>query len=156
MNFAAWINLYNNQFVGSIPSNLNLRKLDFLDLGRNFLTGTIPNDWVEGENAFVSLRILYLDYNNLGGSLPAQWTNLGTGRMKAMILSNNTFTGEVPGDYQVTNTLFLYDFQHNDFTSINKDLCKMLIYEEGEVMSFRADCDVCSCNYFCGQGECYA
>lgn len=153
--FAAWISLHNNQFSGPLPLNWNLRKLFYLDLGRNSLTGTIPDDWVEGDNALISLRLLYVDYNNLGGPLPSQWTNLGTGRMKSMILSNNTFTGEVPGGYQVTETLYLYDFQHNDFSSMNKDLCKLLIYEEGEIMSFKADCDICGCQYFCGQGECY-
>ena len=126
-----------------------------MDLGHNAFTGTIPNDWVEGNDVLVNLRVLYLDYNNFGGPLPQQWTSLGTGRMQSIVLSNNTFTGQVPGNYEVTNTLNIFDIEHNDFSSVDKDLCKLLVFDQGEISSLRLDCNVCGCQYFCDQGQCY-
>jgi hypothetical protein len=62
-----YLNLYDNRFTGTIPSNLRLRDLVYLDLGRNVLYGSIPSDIGD---SFVSLRQFHIDFNRLSGSIP--------------------------------------------------------------------------------------
>ena len=78
LNFTEYLNLYDNQLTGTVPSALRLRRLFLLDLGRNQLTGQLPDDLGE---KFVSLRILSLSHNKFSGTLPPSYINVGNGRL---------------------------------------------------------------------------
>ncbi len=72
-----------------------------MDLGRNMLSGTV--DAIDEK--FVELRMLYLDKNQFNGTISSTLINTGNGRLVALQLDNNLFTGEVPGEHENTNTL---------------------------------------------------
>jgi len=152
----SWISLYRNNFSGSIPANMNLRSLYYLDLGYNDLTGGFPLDWTESRDAPNALRILYLNNNRLSGTLPSDLiATIGNGRLEMLILHDNLFQGEIPGQYSVINHMDIVEVYNNDFDSMDRNLCNMLVFMMGEMVSLKADCDVCECNFFCGIDECY-
>ena len=152
----SWISLYRNNFSGSIPANMNLRSLFYLDLGYNDLTGGIPLDWTESRDIPNALRHLYLNNNRLSGTLPFDLiATIGNGRLEMLILHDNLFQGEIPGQYSVINHMDIVEVYNNDFDSMDRRLCDMLVFMMGEMVSLKADCDVCECNFFCGSDECY-
>jgi hypothetical protein len=104
----------------------------------------------------LSLRSLYLDYNRFNGSLSQLWPSLGSGQVEQLILNDNQLTGEVPSRYDNQTHLKALEIQNNAFSKMNKVLCKQIVFEGGALVVWQADCDVCQCNYFCGEGQCYA
>jgi Leucine-rich repeat (LRR) protein len=93
-----------NQLTGSIPSGeisrddntksgwSNLDRLDILFLDQNQITGTIPYDFLDGLSS--SLEELDLGSNNLVGSLPSA---LGKMTMLEMLdVHGNQLTGRLP------------------------------------------------------------
>jgi len=97
-----YFNVHRNQMTGSIPSNMRLRKMFFMDLGYNKLSGTLPSDL--GTQS-VRLRHLYLDHNNFEGSFPSEVLNAGNGRLRALTLNNNNFSGAFPDEHQLSNSI---------------------------------------------------
>ena len=160
--FLGYLILSNNDFSGSIPSDLRLRNLFYLDLGRNRLNGTVPADWLDadGRRSLAGLRHLYLDHNHLTGSLPADFAALGNGRMNMVHLNDNRLTGTVPGGYTYRTFMHLMALHHNNFTTIEQDVCNLAVWVAGEMASLTADCGACDCEYFCqnaaGSGYCLA
>jgi hypothetical protein len=143
--------LYNNSFTGTIPNNLNLRDLFYLDLGYNDLSGTIPADWVE---TMYDLRTLYLNNNRLTGSLPEDFAEIGNNRLTLVVVNDNQLTGQIPGGFAI-RVLDLTEFYNNDFSSMDMKLCENIVFEGGEMVAMRVDCDVCACKYFCGVDQCF-
>ena len=41
------------------------------------------------------------------------------------------------------------DISNNDFDEVDKDLCKLDVMEGGEMVEFRADCNICRCESLC-------
>jgi len=140
-----YLNLYSNQFTGSIPENLRFRSLRFADFGRNQFSGQLPDDIGE---KWVWLRFLYLDHNKFTGTIPYSYPETGNGRVEAMRFNNNQLTGYVPGQFQL-NKLLDFSVADNSFTGIDKTVCKQSVWEGGEMVEFKADCDICICNPFC-------
>ncbi|CAL4892338.1 unnamed protein product [Urochloa decumbens] len=88
----AMLNLRGNNLQGDLPSSVaNLsRNLEYLILGSNKITGTIPS----GIGNLVSLSMLYLNNNFLTGTIPA---TLGTlNNLFVLNLSKNRFYGDIP------------------------------------------------------------
>ena len=77
---------------GTFPEGTKLRRMWYMDLGRNQFTGTLPTL----EN-YVRLRHLHLDFNEFVGTVPATVVNAGQGRLKSLTLNNNQLTGFLPG-----------------------------------------------------------
>ena len=100
-----YFNIYSNQFSGTIPSDLRWRQCVQFDVGRNLLTGTLPEDIGE---KFVNLRLLHLDHNMFRGTLPANYNNVGNGRLVALSLEYNRLTGMVPGEREIYDNLVQY------------------------------------------------
>jgi hypothetical protein len=162
INTVEWLSLYNNNFKGSIPSNLSWLKMVYLDMGHNSLTGTIPSDWVDGSNTttMIHLRTLYLDHNQLNGSLPDMWYNFGNGQIEQIVINDNLFTGTIPSSKSTAGNpnaawdsfgnLTTLEIQNNAFTRFDKDLCRRSIYTgDGALAILHTDCGICDCNQLC-------
>ena len=84
------IKLYKNQLTGTIPSDIsNLSGLIDLDLGINSLSGDIPD-----LDSLDNLKFLYLDGNNLGGTMQP----VGVGSMNSLQrlhLHDNSISGTI-------------------------------------------------------------
>ena len=152
------LSLYKNRFSGRLPTAWRLRRLFLLDLGHNLLTGPVPAEWAEG--SLIQLRLLYLDNNQLIGSIPASFPNsIGDGRLASLSVNNNQLTGTVPGNYSSTVFLESLEIQNNQFTSLSDDICEMIVFDPrapGELVNFRADCSICTCDFWCETDRCYA
>ena len=133
-----------NQLTGSIPSNLRWRNCQYFDVGRNDMTGRLPNDL---GNDFVALRHLHLDHNNFGGTLPLSYNDVGNGRLESLTINHNALTGVVSGKRRLDDKLVQFTLQENQFTALDKENCKLLI-PFGEMPELKADCDICRCDDF--------
>jgi len=79
---------YNN-LKGNIP-RFKSHKLDYLNLKKNSLSGTIPASLFDIE----SLRLLYLSSNQLTGTIPEDFHTANT--LKDLFLDDNKLTGLIP------------------------------------------------------------
>jgi hypothetical protein len=121
----------------------------YFDVGRNELSGTLPEDLGD---TFVDLRSLHLDHNHFRGTLPESYNDVGNGRLEAFTVDHNRLTGYVPGDRRLYNKLVIYTLHENRFWGLERDNCYLEI-PWGEMIEFKADCDICRCiGYFnlCG------
>lgn len=128
--------------TGTIPANLKLRHLYYLDLGKNNFEGKLPADLgVE----YVRLRHLFLDNNAFTGTVPDSVVNAGDGRLRSLSLNDNQFVGPLPGNHMSNTFLNTYEVQNNNFTSMHADTCKLWIFSGGELVDFNSDCAICDC-----------
>lgn len=87
------INLYGNQFSGTIPQALgDLNQLVLLEIGGNMLTGSIPVSLYDLQD----LEQLSLRFNQLSGSIPPGISQLGN--LQVLRLNNNQLDGHVPAE----------------------------------------------------------
>ncbi|PWA48526.1 leucine-rich repeat protein [Artemisia annua] len=86
-----YLELYMNNFVGTIPSQLGeLKNLISLDLFHNNLTGFIPPSLSKLSN----IRFLRLNGNKLTGRIPRHLTKLHN--LKILDVSDNDLSGTFP------------------------------------------------------------
>ena len=111
--------LYSNNLSGPVPPLYNVPHLQFLDLSRNSLSGTIPAEFgrclhlktlilshnrLSGEVpeeifARVGLQRLDLSRNNLSGRIPPVHADLRSSLSRVLNLSYNKFSGEIPRSF---------------------------------------------------------
>jgi len=139
-----YLNLYSNQLTGTIPT-MRFRKLNFADLGRNKFTGTLPDDIGE---KWVELRYLWMDHNQFSGTIPYSYPTVGNGRVEVLSLNHNQLTGWVPGHFQ-HNKLLEFNVHNNTFTGIDSTACRQSVFVYGEMVEYKAECDICDCDPFC-------
>jgi hypothetical protein len=94
--------LYNNNFVGSIPSVIGQLDLERVQIQRNSFNGNIPTQLVANEN----LRELRLDNNMFTGELPSMIGNLD--RLNDLRVSFNNLMGELPASFAALTSLGRY------------------------------------------------
>ena len=100
---------------------MRLRLMVYFDVGRNFLTGTLPVDLGE---KFVELRHLHLDRNEFRGTLPESYNTVGNNRLESFSINHNQLTGVVPGKRELYNKLVQYTLQSNNFDEMDSDVCR--------------------------------
>ena len=108
----AYLNLYDNQLTGTIPKNLNLANLFHLDIGRNKIGGTIPDDI---GTDFEALKFLHIDHNRISGFLPDSVPLMANGRMISLLANHNRLTGPVPDNWTVFNKLVQFNI-HGEYS----------------------------------------
>lgn len=82
-----------NLLKGTIPEFMwKYEDMVYMDMAYNFFTGTIPDGVYQTSP---NLRDLFLENNNLGGTIP---TDFGLLDWKRLHLDNNEFTGTIPSD----------------------------------------------------------
>jgi Leucine-rich repeat (LRR) protein len=88
-----YLNLYNNSITGPLPSTIgNLKKIQTLQLWNNFISMDIAE--LLRRLPKQGLQQLYLDYNNLTGSLPPLLGEFSS--LTKLWLRYNHLSGEIP------------------------------------------------------------
>jgi len=147
LNPLKYLNFYDNQLTGTIPNNLKLGNLFYFDVGRNFISGSIPSDI--GED-YSELKFLHIDHNRLTSSIPESIPLMANGRMISLFANNNRLSGSVPDNWIMFNKLVQYNIHENYFDYLGPKNCKMNVFTGGNCVEFKADCDICTCdNKFC-------
>jgi hypothetical protein len=156
MMITEWLSLFDNQFTGTLPSNLRWSNMVYLDLGKNSFSGTIPSDWVDSDFGMINLKSLYLDHNHVNGSLPEKWYTLGNGTIEQIVINDNLLAGEIPSvkggnpNADFFPNLTILEIQNNAFTRFDKNICKQSIYSgNGWLTILHADCAICECSELC-------
>ncbi|XP_050112716.1 probable LRR receptor-like serine/threonine-protein kinase At3g47570 isoform X2 [Malus sylvestris] len=155
-------NVNSNQLTGSVPPSIfNVTSVWFFDFGSNNLIGGVPNlqklhnlmrfniqynnigSGKDGDLSFLSdltnatqLRVLVIDNNNFGGTLPMSISNLSTKlemfwvgddqiygsipsgignlvSLESLLLENSSFTGNIPFDMGKLSNLGELDISMN-------------------------------------------
>jgi len=88
---------------------------------------------------------LHLDHNQFVGTLPESYINVGNGRLESFAINDNLLTGEVPDNHVLFNKLVMFTMQNNNFNVELRDTCRLTVYQGGENVELKADCDICSC-----------
>jgi hypothetical protein len=157
-----------NLFHGPIPDFLwEFEDMAYMDLSTNFFTGTIPDTVPLTEP---NLRVLFLDNNELSGTIPTTFGQLG---WKRLHLDGNKLTGTVPSDInaprieeimlhnnKLTGTFPVASFatefagkqsnlgvvtlQNNDLTGDMNDMCSLI--DNGRLQTFQVDLDKMTCD----------
>lgn len=120
LRYLTLFRLTSNSMSGSIPSEFgNLSSLATMDFSRNSFVGTIPSHFF---STLPSLRTLNLSYNAFSGTLPVTATTLeNLSSLQYLSLQHNALTGPIPakelGGLPSLINLFL---QRNLFTGAQR------------------------------------
>lgn len=106
------LDIQGNQLSGSIPAQLSLCGLSELYLHNNLLEGGIPRAFFS--RLAPTLNFIKLGNNRLSGTLPADLLKLLSSASNVNI-SGNRFTGRVPRTLYATESLHTYDVSGNLF-----------------------------------------
>ncbi|KAK9074429.1 hypothetical protein SSX86_007027 [Deinandra increscens subsp. villosa] len=94
----------------TLPSEFaKLPYLQNVELGLNYLSGTIPSEW-----ATMRLRVLSLEGNRLSGAFPTVLTKITT--LKYLSIEGNRFSGHIPKEIANLKNLDKLALSSNDFT----------------------------------------
>lgn len=103
-----YLQLSSNNLTGTIPEEIGGLNLSVLDLDGNQLTGEIP----ASIGSMSRLNYLYLANNKLTGSIPSEIGNLS--ELRACYLCGNQLTGSIPDSFGNLSNLeycYLYNNQ---------------------------------------------
>ncbi|KAL5577020.1 hypothetical protein UlMin_018719 [Ulmus minor] len=94
------------------PALVKLRHIKEVDLSRNYLSGSIPQEW-----ASTKLERLVLSANNLSGPIPGYLGNITT--LRHLVLETNLFSGTVPSEFGKLVNLEELNLNANNLTKLN-------------------------------------
>uniref|UniRef100_A0A2C9UJ00 Protein kinase domain-containing protein n=1 Tax=Manihot esculenta TaxID=3983 RepID=A0A2C9UJ00_MANES len=101
------LRLRNNQLKGPFPSSIQrINSLTYLVLSSNEISGKLPS-----LDALSNLHLLDLSGNHLDSKLPSMPKGLVT-----VVLSNNSFSGEIPHQYSQLGQLQYLDMSFNELS----------------------------------------
>ena len=109
------IDISNNYLQGPIPTNLGLifPNLVILNMSKNEFQGSLPSSF----GNLVFLWNLDLSRNNFSGTIPMHFI-MGCYELKFLILSNNSFSGQIfPTNSNLTNLRYLH-LDNNHFSGM--------------------------------------
>ena len=108
------IDLTTNHFSGALPTSDWPRQLKSLDLSRNEFTGSFPAR--EMSQGMSHLEFLWLGNNDLTGSLPfnAEDWMAWSSSLEVLDLGSNLFTGSIPAGLSVLSSLKSLNLADND------------------------------------------
>jgi hypothetical protein len=157
-----------NQLAGDIPDFVwNYEDMVSLDLASNYFDGTIPEGvYFTSPN----LRDLFLDNNNLKGSIPADFgdvdwrrlhlnnnrfkgaipSDINAGRMEELMLHNNQLSGSFPAADFATNfagnqsSLTTVTLYNNNIQDDVNQMCDLFF--TGQLVTFEVDLDKVKCD----------
>jgi Leucine-rich repeat (LRR) protein len=96
-----WLDLSQNQISGTIPTDLTcLANLVGLFLDNNQISGTIPS---EIGTTLKSMEYIFLQNNKLYGTIPSEFGQLSL--LQAILMQENRLTGTIPSE--LTNLKYL-------------------------------------------------
>ncbi len=88
---------------------------------------------------------MFIDNNQFVGSLPESYINVGNGRLESFAVNDNFLTGAVPDNYELFNKLVMYTLQNNNFDGELGNTCRLIVFDGGENVELKADCEICNC-----------
>ena len=142
------VSLYQNQLTGVIPDWTPINSLSYLDFGHNLLTGNLTESLIDHRQ----LRRVYLNNNQLTGTIPSVYPALGSLKLTELHLDHNQLTGQVPEDWTnghpYQKFLLALRLEENHFSGqLSSKLCDQDVRRgKAEMVELRADCDICSCS----------
>ena len=86
--------------TGTIPADMRLRQMFYMDLGDNQFSGTLPPI-----PEYVRLRHLFLDHNQFTGTVPQSYVVAGNGRIQTLEVNDNQLSGAFPGNHETYTQL---------------------------------------------------
>ena len=93
---------------------------------------------------------LYLDHNQFTGLLPQYFGQIGNGRLKQLHLNDNDLEGKVPDTWDPKDQLTNMAVHNNRLTvRVPPEVCELSVFELGNMVEFRTDCDICTCDFLC-------
>ena len=139
-----WLNLGFNNFSGSLPDqNVFLHMIYVLDISNNNFWGPVPSNYAR---SFNRLRAIFLSSNRFNGTLPISL--FGNGMAHLVDASENEFSGPLI-ESSVVDSYEIVRLHGNSFSSIDFRICSEGVFNNGEMIHFSADCNVCRCQPFC-------
>ncbi|KAE8777848.1 LRR receptor-like serine/threonine-protein kinase RCH1 [Hordeum vulgare] len=99
-----------NMDVAELLHRLAADELQYLDLGHNRLTGSVP----VGIRELINLKGLSLTHNNLHGTISQSIGELHA--LESVDLSHNEISGEIPTSISALTSLNLLDLSYNNLT----------------------------------------
>ncbi|CAB9508943.1 LRR receptor-like serine threonine-protein kinase [Seminavis robusta] len=137
-----------NDFTGTLPDRIRMTDMYYWDLSHTRINGTLPSTMI-----MPSLRHFHMDNALLTGSIPNDYANLGSNRLFQFYLNDNQLTGAFPTGWHTKlphKHLTNVDISNNQLSvPLPSSICMLTVYEEGETVEFRADCDICVCGRLC-------
>ncbi|CAN1286277.1 Probable LRR receptor-like serine/threonine-protein kinase At3g47570, partial [Linum perenne] len=119
------LQLYSNNFTGSMPSMANSNKLKVFIIGNNSLGSGKANDmsFLSSLTNATNLEALDIQINNFGGSFAQHFGNLST-NLKHLSFNDNKLSENIPSSIQHSLT---------EFRAYNNDLSGALPVEVGNL-----------------------
>ncbi|KAG1369958.1 receptor-like protein kinase [Cocos nucifera] len=106
------LNLSYNGLTGPLPSFSGFGALQSLDISYNFFHGAVDS----GLEKLTGLKLLNLSFNSFNSTIPARVGGATAPSLEVLVLSSNSFHGEIPERIFDYEKLTLLDLSQNNLT----------------------------------------
>ena len=138
----------DNSLSGTLPSFSSNRKLTILRLAGNDFSGLIPEFATHPD-----LKTIDLSSNRISGEIPINFLEATDTSMPIFVdLSSNQISGSIPGSLGRFAEMTIY-LRNNRFSGIHPDLCKMSLWNGGDVGLYGCDGILCPSRFSSSTGR---